>query len=200
MTVCRFCDGNRIFTAGDGWPWMAGWLGGGVVAFEKPGGGSDLVGASKVARALADGKVPVVVLNACQSEAVAMAMACTRSRPLSSWPRSMRLCSPGTVWARRSPPGAGGCSSTTGGRARRGTCRWPTGWSRCTISARRSAFPMPARPARRRSRRWMRPWTSFAPPRRSPQGRRTRWRPSTGCSWAAMTCSISWRPPPWRSG
>ncbi|MCW2890547.1 MAG: hypothetical protein JWO75_36 [Actinomycetia bacterium] len=42
----------------------------GVVAFEKPGGGSDHVGASKVAQVLADGKVPVVVLNACQSGAV----------------------------------------------------------------------------------------------------------------------------------
>ena len=42
----------------------------GVLAFERPGGGSDHVGASKVAAVLADGKVPVVVLNACQSGAV----------------------------------------------------------------------------------------------------------------------------------
>ena len=42
----------------------------GVLAFEKPGGGSDHAGASKVAAALAEGKVPVVVLNACQSGAV----------------------------------------------------------------------------------------------------------------------------------
>jgi tetratricopeptide (TPR) repeat protein len=42
----------------------------GVLAFEKPGGGSDLVGAAKVAQVLVDGKVPVVVLNACQSGAV----------------------------------------------------------------------------------------------------------------------------------
>ncbi len=42
----------------------------GVLAFEKPGGGSDLIGASKVAAVLAEGKVPVVVLNACQSGAV----------------------------------------------------------------------------------------------------------------------------------
>jgi tetratricopeptide (TPR) repeat protein len=48
---------------------MAG-AGEGVLAFERPGGGSDLVGASKVAAALAEGKVPVVVLNACQSGAV----------------------------------------------------------------------------------------------------------------------------------
>ena len=42
----------------------------GVLAFEKPGGGSDLVGASKVAAVLSEGKIPVVVLNACQSGAV----------------------------------------------------------------------------------------------------------------------------------
>jgi tetratricopeptide (TPR) repeat protein len=42
----------------------------GILAFEKPGGGSDQVGASKVAQVLAEGKVPVVVLNACQSGAV----------------------------------------------------------------------------------------------------------------------------------
>jgi tetratricopeptide (TPR) repeat protein len=42
----------------------------GILAFEKPGGGSDQVGASRVAQVLAEGKVPVVVLNACQSGAV----------------------------------------------------------------------------------------------------------------------------------
>ncbi len=42
----------------------------GVLAFERPGGGSDLVGASKVATVLAEGKVPVVVVNACQSGAI----------------------------------------------------------------------------------------------------------------------------------
>jgi CHAT domain len=48
---------------------MAG-PGEGVLAFELPGGGSDHVGASKVAAVLAQGRVPVVVLNACQSGAV----------------------------------------------------------------------------------------------------------------------------------
>ena len=42
----------------------------GVLTFEKSGGGSDHVGASKVAAVLAGGLVPVVVLNACQSGAV----------------------------------------------------------------------------------------------------------------------------------
>jgi tetratricopeptide (TPR) repeat protein len=41
-----------------------------VLAFEMPGGGSNPVGASAIAKALAGGNVPVVVLNACQSGAV----------------------------------------------------------------------------------------------------------------------------------
>ena len=42
----------------------------GVLAFERPGGGSDHITASKVAALLAEERVPVVVLNACQSGAV----------------------------------------------------------------------------------------------------------------------------------
>jgi len=42
----------------------------GVLVFEKPGGGADHVPASRVAQVLTDAKVPVVVLNACQSAAV----------------------------------------------------------------------------------------------------------------------------------
>jgi len=53
-----------------GRPGMMSGPGEGVLAFEKPGGGSDHIGASKVAAALAEGRVPVVVLNACQSGAV----------------------------------------------------------------------------------------------------------------------------------
>ena len=41
-----------------------------VLAFEKPEGGSDRVTASTIATVLTQGKVPVVVLNACQSGAV----------------------------------------------------------------------------------------------------------------------------------
>ena len=51
-------------------PSMMTGAGEGVLAFEKPGGGSDHIGASKVAAVLAEGKVPVAVLNACQSGAV----------------------------------------------------------------------------------------------------------------------------------
>ena len=53
-----------------GRPAMMTGSGEGVLAFERPGGGSEQVGASKVAAVLAEGKVPVVVLNACQSGAV----------------------------------------------------------------------------------------------------------------------------------
>ena len=56
--------------AAGGRPAMMTGAGEGVLAFEKPGGGSDHVGASKVAAVLAEGKVPVAVLNACQSGAV----------------------------------------------------------------------------------------------------------------------------------
>jgi hypothetical protein len=51
-------------------PHMMDGPGEGVLAFEKPGGGADLVAARKVAEMLAAGRVPVVVLNACQSGAV----------------------------------------------------------------------------------------------------------------------------------
>ena len=52
-----------------GWAMTAG-PGEGLLAFELPGGGSSPVRASRVAAVLAQGKVPVVVLNACQSGAV----------------------------------------------------------------------------------------------------------------------------------
>jgi tetratricopeptide (TPR) repeat protein len=51
-------------------PGMMSAAGEGMLAFEQPSGGSGQVGAFKVAAALAGGRVPVVVLNACQSGAV----------------------------------------------------------------------------------------------------------------------------------
>ena len=56
--------------AAGGRPAMMTGPGEGVLAFEQPGGGSDHITASKVAAVLAEGRVPVVVLNACQSGAV----------------------------------------------------------------------------------------------------------------------------------
>lgn len=51
-------------------PGMMAAPGEGVLAFEQPGGGSEPIGASQVAAVLAGARVPVVVLNACQSGAV----------------------------------------------------------------------------------------------------------------------------------
>ncbi|THA83015.1 tetratricopeptide repeat protein [Streptomyces sp. A0592] len=45
-----------------------------VLLFEKPGVGAERVRTSQVARVLADARVPVVVLNACQSGAVSSAL------------------------------------------------------------------------------------------------------------------------------
>src|SRR4051812_33491674 len=42
----------------------------GVLVFEASGGGADQVPAERVARVLAGARVPVVVLNACQSGAI----------------------------------------------------------------------------------------------------------------------------------
>jgi hypothetical protein len=50
--------------------WYQGQPGEGVLVFEKPGGGADPVPALAVVRVLKDAKVPVVVLNACQSGAI----------------------------------------------------------------------------------------------------------------------------------
>ena len=168
---------------------MAG-AGEGVLAFEQPGGGSDQVAASKVAAVLAEGRVPVVVLNACQSGAVGKELEASVATALLKAGCAAVVAMAYSVYAVAAAefmaafyeslfagdsvgPGghrraAGGCSSMTGGRARRGTCRWPTGWSRCTTCAGRSGSRRPAPPARPRRRRWMRRWTRSAPRRPRP--------------------------------
>jgi tetratricopeptide (TPR) repeat protein len=70
-------DGHGVFGqapggggAGGGWPSSVMFNGPGpqgMLAFEKPTGGSDLVPAGRVAQVLKKSQVPVVVLNACQS-------------------------------------------------------------------------------------------------------------------------------------
>jgi tetratricopeptide (TPR) repeat protein len=62
----RFGGGGLV----GGRPAMMTGAGEGALAFERPGGGNDYAGAAKVAAVLAEGRVPVVVLNACQSGAV----------------------------------------------------------------------------------------------------------------------------------
>jgi tetratricopeptide (TPR) repeat protein len=63
-------QGERWFPSSGSGDWYLGQPGEGVLVFEKPGGGADPVPASAVARVLRDAKVPVVVLNACQSGAI----------------------------------------------------------------------------------------------------------------------------------
>ena len=70
-------DGHGVMpdrATGDGTtgvqPTMVSGLGEGVLSFELPGWGSHPVRASRVAAALVRGKVPVMVLNACQSGAM----------------------------------------------------------------------------------------------------------------------------------
>ena len=56
--------------SGQGGGMFAGGGGSGVLVFEKPTGGPEPVQAGTLAQVLAGGRVPVVVLNACQSGAV----------------------------------------------------------------------------------------------------------------------------------
>ena len=143
----------------------------GVLVFERPVGGSDQVGASKVAAVLKDAKVPVVVLNACQSGAVGKDVEAAVATRLIREGCAAVVAMAYSVYAvaaaefmavfyerlfagrhrQRSsrPPGGNGCSKRTPGRAPRGTCRWRTGWCRCTTCAamsasRKPAFPGPA--------------------------------------------------------
>jgi hypothetical protein len=66
-------DGHGALTgqrAGGGAPLGFDADAGGVLVFEKPGGGAQEVAAEKVAAVLGAARVPVVVLNACQSGAI----------------------------------------------------------------------------------------------------------------------------------
>ncbi|MBA9002371.1 tetratricopeptide repeat protein [Thermomonospora cellulosilytica] len=65
-------DGHGVFGNGQvpaGWDpsFYQGSVPRGMLVFEKPGGGEDPVPAERVAQVLAEGRVPVVALNACQS-------------------------------------------------------------------------------------------------------------------------------------
>jgi tetratricopeptide (TPR) repeat protein len=61
---------GRSFGSAAGGGTMVDSPGEGMLAFELPGGGASPVGASRIAAVLAEGKVPVMVLNACQSGAM----------------------------------------------------------------------------------------------------------------------------------
>ena len=123
---------------------------GGVLAFEQPGGGSDQVGASRVAAVLAQGRVPVAVLNACQSGAVGKELEASVATALLNAGCAAVVAMAYSVYAvaaaefmaafyetlftgesvgQAVTPGAGGCTTMTAGQAGRVTCHWPTGWS-----------------------------------------------------------------------
>ena len=146
----------------------------GVLVFESPAAAADQVPASRVAQVLAERRVPVVVLNACQSGAVGKDLeAAVATRLLR---RGRRVG--GRDGLQRVRGGGGGVHGRVlraavrrghgepavtagrrqlyqqpGGRARRANCRWRTGWCRCITCA---ASQLPAGPHRpgRVCRRW----------------------------------------------
>ena len=167
---------------------------------------------------LAEGKVPVVVLNACQSGAVGKELEASVATALLKAGCAAVVAMAYSVYAVAAAEFMAafyeslfaGESVGPGGhrrpqapvRARRppepegrhaaGRLAGPG-----PLPAPRGPLPRrPAPPARPPRRRWTRPWTRSAPPRPEPRPRRTRWPRSMACSWAATTCSTSWRPPP----
>jgi len=62
--------GRLVSVVPGGRPAMMAGAAEGMLAFERPDGGSNYVGASKLAAVLHEGNVPMAVLNACQSGAV----------------------------------------------------------------------------------------------------------------------------------
>ena len=153
----------------------------GVLVFEKPGGGSHEVAASKIAAVLKEAGVPVVILNACQSGAVGKDLeAAVATRLLQegllggSGDGLQRLRGRGGrvhgdllraavrrghrqrgCDRRTQAPVRGRCTA----QSRRATCRWRTGWFRCTTCAAMSAFPRRERAGLRASHRWRPSWT-----------------------------------------
>ena len=196
-------------------PGMMSAAGEGVLAFEQPGGGSDLVGAPKVAAALAEGRVPVAVLNACQSGAVGKELEASVATALLNAGCAAVVAMAYSVYAVAAAEfmaafyetlftGKSVGQAVTAGRqrlfdhdrrpSRKGDmplADWliPVHYLRRDVS-----FPQARSAARPRPRRWTMPWTRSAPPPPSLQKRRTRWPLRAGCSWAVMTCSTSWRP------
>ena len=166
---------------------------------------------------LAEGKVPVVVLNACQSGAVGKELEASVATALLKAGCAAVVAMAYSVYAVAAAEfmaafyeslfaGDSVGQAVTAGRRRlfeQDGRPSPKGdmpladWLVPVHYLRRDVrFPQARTPARPPRRRWTRPWTRSAPPRRRQSPRRTRWLRSTACSWAATTCSTSWRPPP----
>ena len=141
-----------------------------MLVFEDADGGRDLVPASRVAQVLAAARVPVVVLNACQSGAVGKELEAAVATRLLHGGAASVVAMAYSVYAvaaaefmaafyERLFAGDTVSAAVTAGRQRlyrhprgpapRVTCRWPTGWCRCIMCAGRCDSPAWSRPARR---------------------------------------------------
>ena len=157
----------------------------GVLVFQAADGGRDPVPASRVAQVLAAARVPVVVLNACQSGAVGKQLEAAVATRLLHGGAASVVAMAYSVYAvaaaefmaafyERLFAGDTVSAAVTAGRQRlfrhpgrpspKGTCRWPTGWCRCTMCAGRCASLAWSPPALRARRRWRRRWTSSPMP------------------------------------
>ena len=163
-------------------PTPGGWASGmykadaseGDLVFQKANGAADYVPAGKVAAVLQDARVPLVVLNACQSGAMgkqveaAVATRLLRAGAASVVAMAYSVYSvaaaefmtafyeslfAGDPVSAAVTAGRVASSNTISGRVSRGTWHWRTGWSRCTITDEKSGsrvWPPPAHPRNRR--------------------------------------------------
>ena len=211
-------DGHGVMPGGGaavgGRPVMMGNPSEGLLAFEGAMGGSDLVMASKVAAVLAEGKVPVMVLNACQSGAIGKELEASVATALLNAGCAAVVGMAYSVYAvaaaefmavfyERLFAGSTLGQAVTAGRRRlfeherrpspKGDmplADWliPVHYMRKEVR-----FPQARTPARPGRRRWMRRWTSSGTPSLSQKPGPVPWPRWTACSWAGMTCSTSWR-------
>ena len=188
----------------------------GVLVFQAADGGRDPVPASRVAQVLAAARVPVVVLNACQSGAVGKQLEAAVATRLLQGGAASVVAMAYSVYAvaaaefmaafyERLFAGDTVSAAVTAGRQRlfrREPAAEPEGGPAAgrlggagALPAPRGALPRPGhRPRQRARRRWRRRWTSCASPGPA-RGGRASWR-RWGCSPAGTGCFTSWRPRP----
>ena len=185
----------------------------GVLVFQDADGGRDPVPASRVAQVLGAARVPVVVLNACQSGAVgkeleaAVATQLLRDGVASVVAMAYSVYAVAaaefmTAFYERLFAGDTVSAAVTAGRQRMfRTIRRPSpkgdlplaDWVVPVHYLRRDVgSPAWSGPARRARRRWRRRWTGCAGPGSAADGALEPW----GCSSAATTYSMSWRSRP----
>jgi len=149
----------------------------GVLVFQTSKGERDPVPAYRLAQVLAAARVPVVVLNACQSGAVDTQLEAAVATRLLQGGAASVVAMAYSVYAvaaaefmaafyERLFAGDTVSAAVTAGRQQlflhdgrpspKGICRWLTGWCRCITCAGRCGSPVWSPPARRASRRWKR--------------------------------------------